>query len=75
MRTTVFALLVDESGQDLIEYALLATALGFAAVAGVSFLSNAMNSSYQSWDNAVQSDPLVVPCMGAGGVLETPPCP
>ena len=49
----------DDSGQDILEYVLLTSFLGFAAVAGVSFLRDAMNSSYSSWDAAAQSDTLV----------------
>ena len=49
----------DESGQDVIEYALLASFLGFAAAAAVVGLRSAMNATYQSWDTANQSDALV----------------
>ena len=49
----------DESGQDVIEYALLASFLGFAAAAAVVGLRSAMNVTYQSWDTANQSDALV----------------
>lgn len=49
----------DEYGQDLIEYALLTAAIGFAGVVAFNFLSDAMNSTYTSWDTAVQSDALV----------------
>jgi Flp pilus assembly pilin Flp len=59
MRTLLVRWLADEDGQDLIEYALLAGFLGFAAVAGVSFLSNAMNSTYSIWDSRDQTTPLV----------------
>lgn len=50
---------LDDSGQDILEYVLLTSFLGFAAVAGVAFLRDAMNSSYSSWDAAAQSDGLV----------------
>ena len=60
MRTLLVRWLADEDGQDLIEYALLAGFLGFAAVAGVSFLGNAMNSTYSTWDSVGQTDDLVV---------------
>ncbi len=40
----------DESGQDLVEYALLTTAIGIAVVLGVEALGNAMNFAYSSWD-------------------------
>ena len=49
----------DESGQDLLEYVLLTTAIGIAIVLGVEALGNAMNFVYSSWDGAMQ-DPAVV---------------
>ena len=49
----------DESGQDLLEYVLLTTAIGIAVVLGVQALGNAMNFVYSSWDGAMQ-DPAVV---------------
>ena len=49
----------EESGQDIIEYALLCAFLGFGAVAGVNLLSMAMKNSYVTWDSAAQSDALV----------------
>ncbi len=49
----------DESGQDLVEYVLLTTAIGIAIVLGVEALGNAMNFAYSSWDGAMQ-DPAVV---------------
>jgi Flp pilus assembly pilin Flp len=53
------ALARDESGQDIVEYVLLGSCLGFAAVAAVGLLGDAMGATYQSWDAAVQSDALV----------------
>jgi Flp pilus assembly pilin Flp len=49
----------EEHGQDLIEYALLCSFIGFAGVVAFSFVSTAMNTTYTSWDNAVQSPELV----------------
>jgi Flp pilus assembly pilin Flp len=49
----------EEHGQDLIEYALLCAAVGFAGIVAFSFVSDAMNSTYLSWDSAVQTDELV----------------
>ncbi len=49
----------DESGQDLLEYVLLTTAIGIAVVLGVDALGNAMNTVYSRWDGAIQ-DPAVV---------------
>ncbi|HEV8396594.1 MAG TPA: hypothetical protein VGQ37_20070 [Vicinamibacterales bacterium] len=56
---TLWRLLTEDSGQDLIEYALLCSFMGFAAAAGVGLLGAAMNTSYVSWDTANQSDTLV----------------
>ena len=49
----------EEHGQDLIEYALLCAAVGFAGIVAFSFVSDAMNSTYSSWDTEVQKDELV----------------
>jgi Flp pilus assembly pilin Flp len=51
--------LTEEDGQDLIEYALLASFMGFAAAGAVATLRTAMSTTYQSWDTANQSDALV----------------
>jgi Flp pilus assembly pilin Flp len=47
-------LLFDDSGQDLIEYALLSTAIGFAAITAVDLLMGSMKTTYSSWDSSVQ---------------------
>jgi len=52
--------LIEEDGQDILEYALLASFLGFSAVAGVNLVRAALNSTYTAWDAAGQSDALVV---------------
>jgi Flp pilus assembly pilin Flp len=52
-------LLTSEDGQDIVEYALLASFLGFAAMVGAEALRLAMNTTYASWDAAAQSDALV----------------
>jgi Flp pilus assembly pilin Flp len=62
MRTSLLLRwLSDESGQDIIEYALLCSFLGFGAIAGINFLRTAMHDSYLAWDAAGQSDRLVEP--------------
>jgi Flp pilus assembly pilin Flp len=48
-------LLAEETGQDLIEYALLTAAIGFAGVAGISLLGAAINTTYTSWDTGVNN--------------------
>jgi Flp pilus assembly pilin Flp len=55
--------LIEERGQDLIEYALLSGLIGFAGVLAFGYISDAMNTSYSSWDAAGQDDALVeIPC-------------
>lgn len=39
-------LLADESGQDLIEYALVVALIAFAAVAGMNTLATSINSAF-----------------------------
>jgi pilus assembly protein Flp/PilA len=39
-------LLLDEEGQDLIEYALVVALIGFAATAGMSSLATALNNAF-----------------------------
>jgi Flp pilus assembly pilin Flp len=51
--------LTDEEGQDLIEYALLCSFMGFTAAAAVALLGTSMKDAYISWDTAGQSDELV----------------
>ena len=49
----------DDSGQDLVEYMLLTTLIGIAAVVGVDVLRNAMQTVYSSWDGAIQNPAVV----------------
>jgi Flp pilus assembly pilin Flp len=45
----------DEEGQDLIEYALLATFVALVAIAGAQALGTALNGWYNSVANRVNS--------------------
>ena len=40
------AVLLDESGQDLIEYALVVALVAFAATAGMQTLANGINGAF-----------------------------
>jgi Flp pilus assembly pilin Flp len=53
--TTLQRLLVEDDAQDLIEYALLTGAIGFAAVVGITLIGAAINAVYTSWDAGVNS--------------------
>jgi len=45
----------QDSGQDVVEYALLAALIGLAAYGGFSAIQNAISSSYITWDNGQQN--------------------
>jgi pilus assembly protein Flp/PilA len=46
MQELLKCLLTDESGQDLIEYALIAALVAIAAIAGLNSLSSKINSEF-----------------------------
>ena len=48
MKTLFFALLREEQGQDLVEYALIVAAVGLALISTVNTLSQAITSLYSS---------------------------
>lgn len=54
--TNLFSRLAhDEQGQDLIEYALLATFISLVAIAGASLLGTALNSWYTAVSDNVNT--------------------
>jgi hypothetical protein len=77
--------LLESRGQDLIEYALLSATIGFAGYVALNVLTGAMNTTYTSWDEAVQEcvvvevqcpagDPnCVSTCAGFGSGALSPP--
>jgi Flp pilus assembly pilin Flp len=54
MRREFLRLLLDTSGQDLIEYALLTAVIALAGAAGFQAISSAINGSYTGSNDAVQ---------------------
>ena len=64
-RALVRRLFEEESGQDLIEYALLTTTIGFAGILAWSIVEQAINGTYSSWVSGVDS--LAVPPAPSGG--------
>jgi pilus assembly protein Flp/PilA len=48
LKMLALRLLRDEEGQDLIEYALLATFVSLVAIAGATVLGTALNNWYTS---------------------------
>ena len=49
-------LFLEDSGQDLIEYALLSGFIGLAGVAAWSGMGTAMHATYDSWVNKALAD-------------------
>jgi Flp pilus assembly pilin Flp len=46
--------LTEEAGQDLIEYALLATFIGLVGIIAYQTIGSTMNTVYRGWDSSVQ---------------------
>jgi len=56
----------ESSGQDLVEYMLLAALIGVAAAASAPLIQTALSSAYVRWDHNTQNI-YVLPDPGAGG--------
>ena len=65
LKDLVHKLLRDEAGQDLVEYALLTTTIGFAGIFVWSLVGTAISGTYSSWVSGVDS--LAVPPAPSGG--------
>jgi len=55
LKMLALRLLRDEEGQDLIEYALLATFVSLVAIAGASLLGTALNNWYDKVSDRVDT--------------------
>jgi len=55
MRAVVARVLADDSGQDLIEYALLTAIIGISGMLILSTLPTTMGTAYSSWNTAGQN--------------------
>ena len=44
----------EESGSDLVEYALLAATVGIMAAAALALMPGILSAVYQSWDSGTQ---------------------
>ncbi len=49
MRSLLLRLLDDDGGQDLVEYALLTTAVALGAALGLSLLQSALGTAYGTY--------------------------
>jgi pilus assembly protein Flp/PilA len=52
---TKFLVLLDEQGQDLIEYALVVALIGFSATAGLSSVATAINNAFNGIGSTLTS--------------------
>ena len=55
MKVLVTRLLREDQGEDLIEYALLCSFIAIVGVIAFQAIGDGMNTSYTSWDGAVDS--------------------
>ncbi len=55
IKQALVALIKDESGQDLIEYALVAGLIGIGAVVAMSGLSNKIGDAFNGVGNSLTS--------------------
>jgi pilus assembly protein Flp/PilA len=55
LRELVSRLHHEESGQDLIEYALVAALIAFAAVAGMNFVAAELNNAFSKIGNKLNN--------------------
>ena len=58
--------LLDENGQDLVEYALLASFIGLCAIAGFNALENALSNAYGAFTTS-ENNNWMMPDPGSGG--------
>ena len=58
---------VDEGGQDLIEYGLLAASIGLCCVAVWPTIRTAITGAYTGWDTNIQNLSGCTPDPGGGG--------
>ncbi len=65
MRSLMTRLLVEDEGQDLIEYALLATFIGLVGIAAFDALKTAIQNTYGTWNTNNNSN-WQMPDPGAG---------
>jgi Flp pilus assembly pilin Flp len=52
---SVQRLLIDDRGQDLVEYVLLGATVALAGIAAMNAFPGIASAVYASWDNAQQS--------------------
>jgi Flp pilus assembly pilin Flp len=68
MASFVLRLIRDETGQDLVEYALLTATIGFAGLAVFGVILDVISNTYGSQETAVNANwiPCPSPCASGG---------
>jgi Flp pilus assembly pilin Flp len=67
MKRLFVRLFWDESGQDVIEYALLSAFIGTVGIIAWRSIGTGIASAYVGWDTGVQSISSCTPDPGGGG--------
>ena len=66
VRAVAAGVIADDSGQDLIEYAVLTAIIGISGVLILSTLSTTMGTAYSRWNTAGQNAWQPCPPQSAG---------
>jgi Flp pilus assembly pilin Flp len=66
MRRLLGCLVTDDSGQDLVEYALLAGLIALVTIPALNAIEAALKAAYLSWNTAMQAC-WQMPAPGKGG--------
>jgi Flp pilus assembly pilin Flp len=67
LRATLRKAIAEDSGQDVIEYGLLAAIVGIASIVSWQLLATAVSDVYGAADSNVQSVSACTPNPGGGG--------
>jgi Flp pilus assembly pilin Flp len=67
MRELIMRMVGEESGQDLIEYALLAAFVGIVGILAWQAIGAGIGVAYSGWDTGVQDLSACTPDPGGGG--------
>ena len=67
MKRQMHRFIAEDSGQDLIEYALLSAFIGVIGILAWANIRTKIGVAYQAWDTNVQTISACTPDPGGGG--------
>jgi len=67
MKRLVHRFVAEDSGQDLIKYALLSAFIGVIGILAWANIRTKIGAAYQGWDTNVQTISACTPDPGGGG--------